>query len=177
MPTAKGIRQYCNLLAVSCCGHRRPLHSGAHLLRSGPLVLVWAVRCRSQPRAALRGPFLHRHRDWCCEFRSRPTKRRWAIGEENSPGVDANPSISVIETGAIAHETGSQGELAPNVQCGKLLARAASGRGPCGVETRAAEAREATPGATTLQGRGGSACQQDGSSGLVTLNEKVVVSK
>jgi hypothetical protein len=41
----------------------------------------------------------------------------------------------------------------------------------CGVETRAAEAGEvsvahATPGATTLQGRGGSACQQDGARGL-----------
>ena len=54
----------------------------------------------------------------------------------------------------------------------KLFATHSGGRGPCGVEIpRAAEAGEvsvahATPGATTLQDRGGSACKQDGARGL-----------
>jgi hypothetical protein len=52
-----------------------------------------------------------------------------------------------------------------------LFATDFGGGSSCGVETRAAEAGEvsvahATPGATALQGRGGSACQQDGARGL-----------
>ena len=65
-----------------------------------------------------------------------------------------------------------QAEAWADLETGRsLFATHSGGRSLCGVETRAAEAGEesvahATPGATTLQGRGGGARQQDGRRGL-----------
>ena len=67
--------------------------------------------------------------------------------------------------------TGGKQKLGPISKQGDRYLRRILVVGAHGIETRAAEAGEvsvahATPGATTFQGRGGSACQQDGARGL-----------
>ncbi len=71
-----------------------------------------------------------------------------------------------------------QAQAWADLETGRSLFAAHSGGGsPCGIETRAAEAGKvslahATPGATTLQGRGGRACQQDGARSLGVAGQR-----
>src|SRR5450755_345311 len=55
----------------------------------------------------------------------------WKVGRffalENSPGVDANLSIRVDETGAVAHETARSGKFTADVQRGNRMARCECG--------------------------------------------------